>query len=465
MRVRATLALAVLAALLGGTYYVYEVRGRGARDEALRAERRLMSFDPARVRQISVESREERIVLRGEGDRWRIVAPVDEAADERVVEGLLAFVRQLEKVRALDGFHEWRAVGLDTPVVKLGLTLDTGETLTLRLGGENPVRTGVYAAVEGAPLVFLAPKRLAAELQKTPYLEQLRDKTILAFDIERIARVEIGRHDARVTIVRAGERRWRVESPFHADGDDGIIRDLLWKIANSRAQAAIRAPESPATYGLDRPHARLRVTDDRGVTRTLAVSQSPRDQHVLYAQIDGAGVVHVTDLALLGDLAIAPELFRNRQLLVYDRKDVERITIVYPTNTLVLDRSGSRWRVTKPGEGDAAPTTVENILEVLPNLRYASVEPDREIDLRRYGLDHPRLAVTLGLTGGRELPTLAVGREARGVRFVMIGNRAPVYTVDARLIRGIPEDPADAQRYPLPEQLKRDLEKVQRGRS
>src|SRR5262249_17344255 len=124
----------------------------------------------------------------------------------------------------------------------------------------------------------------------------------------------------------------------------------------------------------------------------------------------------------------------------------------------------SRWRVTKPADGDAAPTTVENILEVLPNLRYATVEPRVDGDLQRYGLDRPRLAVTVGLKGGRELPTLTVGREEQGRHFVMVGNRAPVYTVDARLIRVIPEDPADARQYPLPERLKRDLDKMQRTR-
>jgi hypothetical protein len=71
----------------------------------------------------------------------------------------------------------------------------------------------------------------------------------------------------------------------------------------------------------------------------------------------------------------------------------------------------------------------------------------------------------VGLKGGRKLPTLAVGREPGGVHFVMVGSRAPVYTVDARLIRVFPEDPADATRRPLPEQLKRDVEQIERRRS
>jgi hypothetical protein len=465
MPVRSILVLAALVGLLAGGYYLFEVRGREARERALLAERRVVSFDPAAVREITIDKAGERVVVRGGGDRWRIVLPVDEVADEAVVAGLLSFVGRLERVRTLDGLSDLRMVGLDVPVATLRLGLENGETLTLLVGGPNPVRTGVYAAIEGTPLVFLAPARLAAELARTPYVEELRDKTILPLEVEGIRRMEIARHDARVAIARLGQRRWGVERPFAAAGDDGIIRDLLWKVGSSRARAVIRAPGPPAVYGLDRPHARLTVVDGRGLTRILAVSQSTEDRTLLYAQVEGTPIVHVADPQLLADLAIEPERLRNRQLLVYDQSEVERITIRYPTDILVLERAGDRWRVSKPVEGDAVATTVENILEVLPNLRYAGVEPSAAGDLARYGLDPPRLVVTVGLTRGRELPTLAVGRERGGVHFVMVGSRAPVYTVDARLIRVFPEDPADATRRPLPEQLKRDVEKIERGRS
>jgi Domain of unknown function (DUF4340) len=465
VRLRTIIVLSALAALLGGGYYLFDVRGGAEREQARLAERRVVSFDPARVREITIEKPGERIVVRRDGSRWGILNPAAEGADEAVVEGLLDFIRRLEKVRSLDGISDLRAVGLETPAVRLILGLDSGETLTLALGGPNPVRTGVYAAVEGAPLVFLAPARLATELGKTPYLDQLRDKTILPVEIERVRRVEIARHATRVAVVRLGERQWEVERPFRAPGDDGIIRDLLWKIGSSRAHEVIRAPGPPSAYGLDRPHARLTIVDDRGGSRTLAVAQAPDAAHVLYARVEGVPVVHVTDTQLLADLAIEPQVLRNRQLLVYDQRDVERITIRYPRQTLVLDRAGDGWRVTAPLEGEAARSTVDNILEVLVNLRYATVEPGPPGDLQRYGLDPPRLAVTVGLRGGRELPMLAVGREERGAHFVMVGNRAPVYTVDARLIRVIPADPTDAKRYPLPEQLKRDVEKARGSRS
>lgn len=93
----------------------------------------------------------------------------------------------------------------------------------------------MYATVEGAPLVFLAPTSLATELAKTPYLDELRDRTVLPLDVDRVRRLEIARADTRILIERVGVQQWRVERPFRGPRDDGIIRDLLWKLGAARA--------------------------------------------------------------------------------------------------------------------------------------------------------------------------------------------------------------------------------------
>jgi hypothetical protein len=327
------------------------------------------------------------------------------------------------------------------------------------LAGDNPATTGVYAKLDDAPLIFLAPRELARELAKRPYLEQLRDRTILAVEPSRVRRLEIERDGVRVAVARTDERRWRVERPFAGAGDDGIIRDLLWKIGAARARATVHGAAAGA-YGLDRPHARARLVDDTGITRTLTVVLSESNARELYATVEGTGTVHVTDAQLLSDLAIEPDALRDRQLLAHDGREVERITVRYPAQTLVLERAPDRWRVRAPVEGDAAPALVHNLLEILPNIRYTTVAATAPADLGAYGLERPALAVTVALQGGRELPTLSVGGEQGGLRFVMVAGNQAVYKVDSRLIRVFPEDPADAKRYSLSEGLKRQLDKA-----
>jgi hypothetical protein len=459
MRRRTTLVLLVLVLLAGSSYYVLDVRGRETREAARLAEQRVLDFDPGTVTEITVDKRGERVVVRAEQGRWRIVSPEAGAADATTVDGLLAFVRRLEKVRTLDGADDLGELGLVDPAVRLGLGLRDGQRLTLLLAGPNPAGTGVYAKLDGAPLIFLAPAELARELAKTPYLEQLRDKRILAVEPGRVRRLEIERAGVRIALQRTDERRWRVERPFAGPGDDGIIRDLLWKIGAARAHATVRSAAPPREYGLDRPHARARIVDDAGTTHTIALVLNEANSRELYVTVEGSGMIHVTDGQLLNDLTIDPDALRDRQLLAHDGRDVERITVRYPTETLVLERAVDRWRVTRPVEGEPVPNLIDNLLEVLPNIRYTTVAASAPGDLRAYGLDRPELAVTVGLQGGRELPTLSVGREQGGLRFVMVTGNQAVYKVDSRLIRVFPDHPADAKRYPLPEQLKRRFDR------
>jgi Domain of unknown function (DUF4340) len=459
---RATAILVAVVLLLGGAYYLVEVRGGAAREAARAVERRLVDFRPDDVREIVIDKRTERVVLQGDGTRWRITAPDQAAADASTVAGLLAFVARLEKVRALDGAGDLEAFGLRQPRIRLSLAMRDGQTLSLALADLNPAATGVYARVEGVPAVFLAPLELTKELGKTPYVEEVRDRTVLAVDPERVRRLAIDRADAHIAVARVAERRWRVERPFAGPGDDGIIRDLLWKLQATRSRAVAPA-RGDGDHGLDRPHARVTIEADGEAPRILAVVLDGASGRELYARVEGRDEIHVVDAQLLSDLAIEPEALRDRQLLVLDRREAERITIRYPDVALVLERGAEGWKVTTPVQGEALPTLVENLLEVLPNIRYRTMVSARAGDLAVWGLDRPRRVVTVGLRGGRALPDLLVGREEGGEHFVMVAGTQAVYKVDSRLLRVIPDDPADAKRYPLPEQLKRGLDKQRTG--
>ena len=447
--------LAVLAVAAVAAWLVTE-RWRLAREAADAAEQRVVNFDPAAVREVVIDKPGERVVVRADGERWRIVAPEDAPADAATVEGLLAFVRRLEKVRTLDGAGDLAPFGLADPPLRLRMRLAGGQQLSLLLAHPNPALTGVYAKIEEAPVVFLAPVELARELAKSPYVEQMRDHTLLPVDPAHVTRFEIERAGARIAVVRDGEHRWSVERPFVGPGDDGIVRDLLWKVGVARWR---RVADQPAErLGFDRPHARLRIADQAGRSRTLTVVLDEAGRE-LYATVDGLAGVRVTDVQLLTDLALDPEALRDRQLFALDAREVERIAIDYPTERLVLAREGADWRMIEPEPGEVLSAVVSNLLEILPNLRYRAVAAERGAELERFGLDRPRLTVTVGLRGGTVLPALKIGRAAGGSHFVMVTDRPAVYKVDSRLLRVIPDDPRDARRVPLPERLKREYDK------
>src|SRR5467141_144650 len=128
MRWQTTTTLAVALLLVGGFYYVYEVRWAPDRE---RAETRA-------------------------GEAWELKSPVVARADRARVEETLTTVltakvdREIDpKPTALGDF------GLDKPAAEVTLTLKDGKTLGLALGSKTPTGVWVYARETGKPAVVV----------------------------------------------------------------------------------------------------------------------------------------------------------------------------------------------------------------------------------------------------------------------------------------------------------------------
>src|SRR5512145_3532869 len=142
MRWQTTVALAVLLAILGGFYYVYEVRLGPGREEAAARKGRVFSAETKDVTGVEITRAGEKVSLKKEGDEWRLLAPVVARGSRTAVDELLATVLTAKIDREIDPKPANLAdFGLDKPAAELTLTLADGRALGLQLGGKNP--TGV----------------------------------------------------------------------------------------------------------------------------------------------------------------------------------------------------------------------------------------------------------------------------------------------------------------------------------
>ena len=97
MNPRTTGVLFALAAALAAFVYFYEIEGEEARKHAKEAEKRLFpNLEPEAIEWISLRVAETPALRldRREG-HWRIVEPIDFAADAFVADGLASAITQL----------------------------------------------------------------------------------------------------------------------------------------------------------------------------------------------------------------------------------------------------------------------------------------------------------------------------------------------------------------------------------
>jgi hypothetical protein len=102
MRWQTTAVLAFLLVLLGGFYYVYEIRLGPGREEAAARKGRVFSADTKDVTAVAIKRPDESLRLQREGDTWELLEPVKARGSRTAVDELLANVMTAKIDREID---------------------------------------------------------------------------------------------------------------------------------------------------------------------------------------------------------------------------------------------------------------------------------------------------------------------------------------------------------------------------
>jgi hypothetical protein len=404
-------------------------------------DRTILAFDGDAVTALRIASPEETIDLeRPEPKKWRIVKPIALAADADV---LSAFLDTLQSSKVKEFVAEKPAslapYGLDRPIrVKLvtGTDKDRAEK-TLLFGRLDAHNRGVYAMRSGETSVLLLEEPLWTKLPKN--VAVLRDKTVIAFDRDKLARIEIESPKGKVALARQGNR-WRITAPEALPGDTPVINGLLFQLREMKAQAFL-----PGVHFT--PTVKVSLWEGDAKTPkvvTLAPSQETRGgQPSAYAEAAGQGAVLV-EARSLADLSKSAADLRDHMLFseVLPR-DVTRVRVKRGAKTAVFERTGpAGWKMVEPTRGAAKTSAVDDLVATVTALRWNEMLADGR-DAKKYGFDDPSLEVTLFKGDGAPVAAVTVGK--RDGRRYYVRAKGAVYTVDTTRLGPPPKVPEDFQ--------------------
>lgn len=302
MRWRSIGLLALLLALVAVAYYSLE------RKDALSGSdgNRLFQADEKDVEAISIGKGDAQIVLRRDGDSWRLTEPVQTIADSTEVGSLLHTLLDTQEERRIEETPKNLGdYGLERPSLRLSLTLKSGRTLpAILLGDLNPNGRSVYAKRPDQPAVFLVTVMVRLRTDKKP--DDFRDKTLLVLEPNQVTQVELIGKGQPISLSRSQGKGWEITKPIRAKADAAVIGQMLWKIKDTRIDRfADAGPDAKHRYGLDRPDLTVELNDAGTVKRLLLKkTDDPRDG--LYAMAEPGTDVVTLDTALLADLSKSP---------------------------------------------------------------------------------------------------------------------------------------------------------------
>jgi hypothetical protein len=188
----------------------------------------ILKVDPSAVTQLVVKRKgSDPVTLKKTEGKWQITEPKPYRADQEAVAGVLSTLSALSADRVVEEkAADRKQYGLEEPAAEV----DIG-TRQLMLGDDTPAGGDVYAAVAGDPRVFTVSNYTKTSLAKS--LNDLRDKSLLTLDPDKVSRVELLKKGQDLEFDRTKDG-WQILKPSASPADASAVNDLVRSLTSAR---------------------------------------------------------------------------------------------------------------------------------------------------------------------------------------------------------------------------------------
>jgi hypothetical protein len=389
MRLRNTLILALLLAALGA--YLYFVEARQMAEEG--KKEKLVDLNADDVTGITLAYPDRQIVLAKTDGAWRVVKPVDAAADDVTVKNLIHAIADAEVKKTIDEPPaDLAQFGLTQPMVTLTLTTKDKTLPELKVGKTTAVSNSTYVQRADQAKIYLTGSAFHAGMDKQ--VKDLRDKKILDFKEDQITRVALHGPEGDVVLAKT-DGNWTIEKPVAFKADGNAVRSLITSVRNLRATDFASDAQSDAdlaTFGLNTPQRQLVfISGDGKETRLLVGKETDQG---LYVKGDAPTTFVVAKYASR-DLAKGVNDLRDKTVLTFDPAAATTVEVLHADGgRFTLRSADGKWSLDGSDQPiDAA--AVGTFVGALSHLSGNQVLADAATDLAAYGLAPAALTITI----------------------------------------------------------------------
>jgi hypothetical protein len=422
---RSFLLLLVVAAALGG--YLYYDSKHEPSDEK-KQDKVFTDLQSEKIDQIAIKSdKGQATTAVKQGDKWQETQPAPVPADDAEVSGITTNLASLTVSRVIDEQPgDYKQYGLDPARIEVGFRAG-GQERRLLLGQKTPTGSDIYARLPDKPRVFLVPSYVETTFNKSPF--DLRDKTILKIDRDKVDAMSIESADHTIAVARQGSD-WRLTAPVDARADFGAIEGLIGRL-NTTQMKAIAANDADANalkdYGLDKAAATVHVTSG-SAQAGLAIGKSA-GEGVVYAKDLSRPMVFTVESALADELKKPADDLRLKDLFDARSFNTTRVEIARAGQTVAFEKEKDTWKQVTPAAKATDGAKVDALITALTNTRATGFSD------KAPALDAPELTATLKFDEGKQEKVVFARKGAEA--FARRDGDAGAAKIDAAALDGI----------------------------
>jgi hypothetical protein len=481
MKLKNTLLLLVLAGALFAFIALYERQQLSSREAQERAGK-VVSFDRDKVDAIMIKNSESKIELRKDDKGgWHLEEPVKDRADTLAVSQLFTTAESLH----YDAMIGDEKKGADKDQLK-EYGLSNSETKVRFSGKEKPVELlfGKDAAVEGKVYVKLENSNVAYVIGKdlkeqiSKKVDDFRDRKLTELNTTQVNKVLIKTNAGEIELEKK-DRHWVVMKPLKVRGDDSKIGDLVSQAATAQIDSFIGDAATTSNYGLQDPRATLTLwVEGNDKPTVLQVGTNPKDdKEKTYVKVSSREGVVLVPKAIESLIETKPNDLRDKNLVRVEADIIDRVSIEGAgKEKIVLARSGESW-VRKAGDKDEAinVAAAKRLLDEVLAQQVAAFVSDVATELPKYGLDQPRVKLTLSSyasentaeTKAGEKPIVAIlfGKTEEGNVYARVEDEPFIVSVPEVLLETIQTDPLQWQPLEIYNHKAEDISAIEVSRA
>ncbi len=278
-----------------------------------------------------------------------------------------------------------------------------------------------------------------------PHAEQeAKKKTLFEFKADDATQVTLDYGDHKIVLKKSGDD-WRIAEPLDAPADATTVKNLIGAIADCEVKRELTDASSDLSqYGLDKPFVTVSVKlRDKDLPTFLIGKNAPVGSST-YVQRADDKKIQLAGSAFRTGMDRKVKDLRDKVIIDFTDSDVHQLDVSGDGKQLQLVQKDDKWSIEQPAPYAADAATVRSFLSTLRSMRATDFPDDQGSDLSAYGLDNPRLKMTLHLGKDNAEKTILLGKENdKKEVFVQRGGQPTVYTVSDWVFRDLNKSSAD----------------------
>ncbi len=249
--------------------------------------------------------------------------------------------------------------------------------------------------VVGLYMVFVAKPWQAAE--KPPETPRPQDVWTDKPKTDDIERVEIVSPRWKRVFAKQDDK-WLIEEPIRGTASkwmvDEVVREIIDAKCAAKYEKGAKGRPSDATTELNAPPFTVALTAKDKKTYALKVGRRTPTGGDTYVQKIGSDDILVVDKNLHTSLDKRLSEIRDKRVVDFKAEEAVRVKVEGVEN-FELVKSGNDWMLESPVRARADKNKADSMVRTISNLYAMDFQHDKPVSLQPYGLEQPRLTVTV----------------------------------------------------------------------